>query len=147
MKNKKYLGMLGLGCAALLLTGCGSGKELKCTMDMSDQMAGLGTMKAEIVVDYDSKGETPEKATMKMVVEITSEDVTDEMVDSLEDSLKTTCDDEDANYESCEVKRDGRKITLEATGKAEDMEDAEIEADQTLEEAKKEMEEAGFTCE
>lgn len=144
MKSKKYLGMLGIGCAALLLTGCGSGKQLKCEMDMSDELAGLGTMKMELIIDYDKNGETAEKATMKMEIDITTTEVevTDEQMDSLEKSLEKNCEEED--FDSCTVKRDGKKVTLTATSSKP--EDVEASANRTYEEAKKELTEEGYTC-
>ena len=145
MKNKKYLGLLGLGCGVLLLTGCG-GKTLNCEMDMSDMLAGIGNMTAEIEIDYNSDGTEAEKATMTMTVEVTSDDVTDEMIDSLEESLQGECDTEDSRFDSCKVKRDGKKIVMTATGSADSIE-GEIEEQTTLEDAKKALEDAGYTCE
>ncbi len=151
MKNKKYLGLLGLGCGVLLLTGCGGktlsgGKTLNCEMDMSDMLAGMGNMTAEIEIDYNSDGTEAEKATMTMTVEVTSDDVTDEMIDSLEESLQGECDTEDSRFDSCKVKRDGKKIVMTATGSADSIE-GEIEEQTTLEDAKKALEDAGYTCE
>ncbi len=151
MKNKKYLGLLGLGCGVLLLTGCGGktlsgGKTLNCEMDMSDMLAGMGNMNAEIEIDYNSDGTEAEKATMTMTVEVTSDDVTDEMIDSLEESLQGECDTEDSRFDSCKVKRDGKKIVMTATGSADSIE-GEIEEQTTLEDAKKALEDAGYTCE
>lgn len=151
MKNKKYLGLLGLGCGVLLLTGCGGktlsgGKTLNCEMDMSDMLAGMGNMNAEIEIDYNSDGTEAEKATMTMTVEVTSDDVTDEMIDSLEESLQGECDTEDSKFDSCKVKRDGKKIVMTATGSADSIE-GEIEEQTTLEDAKKALEDAGYTCE
>lgn len=151
MKNKKYLGLLGLGCGVLLLTGCGGktlsgGKTLNCEMDMSDMLAGMGNMTAEIEIDYNSDGTEAEKATMTMTVEVTSDDVTDEMIDSLEESLQGECDTEDSGFDSCKVKRDGKKIVMTATGSADSIE-GEIEEQTTLEDAKKALEDAGYTCE
>lgn len=147
--NKKYLGMLGLGCGVLLLTVCGGGKTLTCKSDMSEQLAGLGKWDTEVILDYDNDGEKVESTTMKMTIEFTNEDVTDEMIDSFKETLGQSCGSEDAeSFDKCEVKKDGRKLTLEAKGPAEANDDlAGITEKTALEEAKKLLEEQGFTCE
>lgn len=146
--NKKYLGLVGLGCGVLLLTGCGSANTLNCSMDMDDMLAGLGTMKAEVELEYDKDGKEVKGASMKMVVEITNDDVTDDMLDSLEEELNGQCEDGEGDFDDCSVKRDGKKITLKASGDVEKIaESEEIAKDTTKEKAKEYFEEQGFTCE
>lgn len=146
--NKKYLGLVGLGCGALLLTGCGGGKTLTCKSDMSEQLAGLGNWNTEISLNYDNDGKKVESATMKMTVELTNEDVTDDMIDQFKESLNEICDDEDESFDKCEVKKDGRKITLEAKGKVDSNNALEGVTEETsLEEAKELLKNQGFTCE
>lgn len=146
MKNKKYLSALGLGCVTLLLTGCGSGKTLTCKMDLSDQMAGLGTMKTEIKLDYDSNGEKSKSATVKMEVELTGDDVTSDLLDTFESSLKKSCDEEGTGYKTCETKKEGNKVILEGTVEPNSLTE-DSEEDKSLESAKKYFEGMGYTCE
>ena len=98
MKNKKLLSILGIGCSLLLLVGCSNSesnkgndnkdnenvndgasvvKKLNCSMDFSDSMNGLGTMKMEVLVEYNEDGSVPQEATMIEEIEITSEEIAD----------------------------------------------------------------------
>lgn len=135
MKNKKYLGMLGLGCATLLLTGCG-GNKLTCTM--SEEQEGMGKTEAEVVFNYDSDGKKIESIDMEMSMELES----DEMVDMYKGFFDEMCEDEDAPS-NCKVKTSGNKITLTASGEASDM---DYEAETSKEDLKAELEDDGYTC-
>lgn len=149
--NKNILKVAALGCGVLLLTGCGSnGKTLNCEFDMSDQLSGLGTWNTYVDFEYDKDGKETKSATMKMVVNITSEDVTDELIDSLKETLEDICasaEDDENGLEKCEVKVDGKKVTLEAKGSVENLNTLDgIVQETSYEDAKKSLEDAGFTC-
>ena len=158
MKGKKYIiGMLGLTVAgALVLTGCGNnknieqkdeGKKLVCTLDMSSELSGLGNMFTSIEFDYDKDGKEIKKATLGIDVEITSEDVTDEMLEALEKNLKENCNDATAEFDSCDVTRNEKKIQYKAVGDPKKMEDlSDIGDSQAIEDVKKAVESEGFTC-
>ncbi|MBO5375662.1 MAG: hypothetical protein J6A52_02295 [Bacilli bacterium] len=135
MKNKKYLGVLGLGCAALLLTGCG-GNKLTCTN--TEEQDGFGKSTEKIVFNYDKDGKKIESLDMEMSIELES----DEMIDMYKGFLDQMCEDEDAPSD-CKVKTSGKKLTLTASGKAEDM---DYEEGTSMEEVREELEEEGYTC-
>ncbi len=150
--NNKILKGVALGCGVMLLAGCGSsGKTLSCEYDMSDQLSGLGKWNTTVNLEYDKDGKETKNASMKMVVEVTSDDVVDEFIDSLKDTLDNVCanaEDEEGNgLEKCEVKRDGKVVTLEAKGSVEKIDSLDgITSATTYDEAKKLLEEQGFTC-
>ena len=145
MKNKRYLGfMLG---AVLLLTGCGGEKQLVCEIDESDTLADLGTTKTEITLDYNDDGTQPQKVVMRVVVDITNEEVTDEVVDVFEETFKEVCSSEDEEFESCDTKREGKKITLEVVGDADFLnQDIGLTESTTLKKARELFEDNGYTC-
>ena len=77
MKNKKYLGVLGLGCAALLLTGCG-GNKLTCTN--TEEQDGFGKSTEKIVFNYDKDGKKIESLDMEMSIELESDEINNETI-------------------------------------------------------------------
>lgn len=144
--RKKTLGIIGLGCSALFLTACGGSDEshtLTCTKDMSDALGSLGTWNTEMKIDYNSNETKVEGFKMTMEMNLTSDEVTEEMMTVFEENLKDVCNS--GEYESCNTKRDNKKVTLEASGSAEKMGD-NVDVNESLEETKKSLEEEGFTC-
>lgn len=160
--KKKMLGLVGLGCSFLLLVGCGqteNNKEndkdkdnenpveeknkLACSMDLSDAMSGLGTMKMELVVDYDEEGKTPQELTLVQKIEMTSEEVTEDIINSLATNLEEeTCTDE---FNNCSVVVEGKKITLTAVG-SPSIVTGEEEESKTYDAAKEYFEGMGYSC-
>ena len=138
--KKKNLAVFTLGCGLLLLTGCG-GNKLTCTVDMSDELDGFGTMEAEVVFHFDSDWKKVEEFDMEMIVEL-SDEFEDEAMDLFKGQLEEMCEGDDAPKD-CEVKVKGNKATLTASGDSEIM---EIEEDMTKEEVIEAMEDEGFTC-
>lgn len=135
MKNKKCLGILGLAGATLLLTGCG-GNKLTCTM--SEEQEGMGKSEAELVFKYDKDGKKIENIDMKMSIELEN----DEMLETYKGFFDEMCEDEDAPSD-CKVKTSGNKLTLTASGSADDM---DYESETSMEELKEDLEEDGYTC-
>jgi len=138
MKNKKLLGVIGLGCSALLLTGCG-GKKLTCTME--DEQEGMGTMTMEMVFHFDKEGEKVENLDMEMGIEF-DKDIDDEMKEFYESYFEETCEDEDAP-EDCKVSTKDNSVTLKASGTPEEL---DYDSDGNYDEIKEEMEDDGYTC-
>ena len=149
MRNKKSLTFLGLGCSILLLTACGGGEvnnTLSCTADMSDDLGSVGTMKAEVDMKFNDENTEITRTTMKLIVEV-NEYIDESLVSVFEESIQGTCDTEGKNYESCEIKRDGKKITLTAVGDPSKMDElGDISKDGSVEEIKKILKNEGFTC-
>jgi len=133
--NKKYLGMVGLGCGLLLLTGCG-GNKLTCTM--SEEEEGVASSEAEVVIHYDSDWKKIESIDMEMSIEV--ED--DEMLEMYEGFFGGMCEMDEAPKE-CDVKTKGNKITLSASGDAKEM---DYEQDTSKEDLIEQLENEGYTC-
>ena len=96
---------------------------------------------------YDKDGKEIKKATLGIDVEITSEDVTDEMLEALEKNLKENCNDATAEFDSCDVTRNEKKIQYKAVGDPKKMEDlSDIGDSQAIEDVKKAVENEGFAC-
>ena len=138
MKNKKYLGMLGLGCAALLLTGCGGGNKLTCTK--SEEKEGEGKTTTEVIFTYDKDWKKIENVDMEMSIEL--ED--DKELDTIKAFLDAACEDEDAP-KNCKVKSSGKKVALTASGSPKDI-DMDYDVETSKEDIKADLEEDGYTC-
>ena len=140
MKNKKCLGIFGLAGATLLLTGCG-GNKLTCTM--TEEMEGLMKGDAEVVVTFDKDWKKVTEVSSEQTVEILIEDVTDEDIDELAEDAKSECDDYGDEASKCDVKKNGKKVTLSVKGKPSIY---DLEEDMTKEEVIEALEEEGYTC-
>ncbi len=133
--KKKYLLLLGLGCGALFLTGCGgSAKELKCVQE--DKESGS---KMEMVVEFNDDETKVEKATVTMVADLSEAGeelaaLVKENPDMLKSMFCTESDD-------CDVKLDGNTVTAKYSVTEFDEEDQGSKAD-----IKKELEDEGFSC-
>ena len=133
--NKKLLGILGIGCGLLLLTGCGgSSNTLTCSKEADGQ-----NMTTSISFDKDGK---PESATLEIVMDGSEEEgVTKENIGDYAEMVEAYFCSED--YDSCKVTTSGLTITLKATAKPSAL---DLEEEATKEDLKKEAEEDGFTC-
>ena len=138
MKNKKLLGVIGLGCSALLLTGCG-GKKLTCTME--EEADGMGTTKMEMVFHFDKEGKKVESLDMEMAIEY-DKDIKDETKEFYEGFFEETCEDEEAPKD-CKVTAKDDSISLKASGTPEEL---DYDAEGDYDEIKEEMEDDGYTC-
>ena len=133
--NKKYLGMVGLGCGLLLLTGCG-GNKLTCTAVEEEE--GFGSSDTKIVFHYDSDWKKIESIDMEMSVDLES----DEMLEMYKGFFDEMCEMDEAPKD-CEVKTKGNNITLKSSGSAEEM---DYEKETSKEEVIENLEEEGYTC-
>lgn len=140
MKNKKCFGLLGLAGATLLLTGCG-GNKLTCTM--SEEMEGLMKADAEVTISFDKDWKKITEVSADQTVEILVEDVTDEDIDELADEAKAECDDFGEDASKCDVKKNGKKVTLSVKGKPSVY---DLEEEMTKEEVIEALEDEGYTC-
>lgn len=151
--NKKTLKILGIGCALFLLTGCGSssngssGNVLTCKQDLSNSMAGLGTMSTEVKLTYDEEGKNPQSAKVTMEIELNEENATSDVLKQFEDTLKTSCETEAAGYKTCTTKIDGNKVIMEGTVEPSSLTEGDTSnGDKDMNAAKKYFEEIGYTC-
>ena len=134
MKKINYLGLVGLGCGALLLSGCGGkAHTLTCELNTDDQ-------KQKVEFQFNSDETKAEKLYMEMTMKI-NEDVTDDQIDQAKDAMKSGC--EDAGYKNCKISVSGRNLTysFETTPDVLGYDPAN-----TLEETKKDDESDGYTC-
>lgn len=137
---KKYLFGLSL-CAALLLTGCG-GKTLKCTR--TEEESGM-KMSEEIVAKF----KEDKISSIVLNAEIEVPDDMKELMDAFKSSLEEEFKGD--NYKDAKVKietKDNRiiaKVEMDATKLTkEQLEDINLK--DTFEEAKKSLEEQGYSC-
>lgn len=128
MKKKVILSLLVMS-SLFVLTACGGGKKLTCTMEEEGNK-----MTANIVFDKD--GTKVEKATVDSTFAFEDEDTAKQMVDF----LKSACEGEDAPKD-CSVKQKGKEVTMTMSGDAE-----ESEMTGTYDEVKADLIEEGYTC-
>lgn len=128
MKKKVILSLLVVS-SLFVLTACGGGKKLTCTMEEEGNK-----MTANIVFDKD--GTKVEKATVDSTFAFEDEDTAKQMVDF----LKSACEGEDAPKD-CSVKQKGKEVTMTMSGDAE-----ESEMTGTYDEVKADLIEEGYTC-
>ena len=134
MKKINYLGLVGLGCGALLLSGCGGKSHtLKCELKSDSQ-----EQVVEIEFDKD------EKKAKNLYYELTiklDEGITDEQINEAKNSLKEGC--ESQGNKNCKVSSSKNKITYSFETEPDN---SGFDASGSLEEVKKLAEEDGFSC-
>lgn len=133
MKNTKVLGLVGLGCSALLLTGCG-GSSHTLTCDLKEE-----TQELHVEAKYNDKETVVEKVSMEMVMSV-PEGTSDSDMEVYKSLLEGNCSA--AEYDKCEASVKGNKVVLEVEGNSDTLDFGKG----TLEEAKKAAEEKGYTC-
>ena len=131
---KKYLGLVGLGCGALLLAGCG-GKSHTLTCTMKDD-----TQKQTVEIQFNSDETKAEKISMELVMTF-DDSVTSEQLVQSQEALKEGC--ESAGYTNCKAKVSGHELTYSFDGTPETV---GFEANGKLEDVKKDAEADGYTC-
>ena len=100
--KKMYLGVLGLACGALLLTGCGgSSHTLKCTQKYGDN-------EMTLTIYYNSDNTKAESITGVTIVDETNK--TEEEFESHRDAIEEQC--RNIDVKSCKVTTNGKKIIL-----------------------------------
>jgi hypothetical protein len=100
--KKMYLGLVGLGCGALLLTGCGgSAHTLKCTQKYGDN-------EMTLTIYYNSDETKAESITGETIVDETKK--TEEEFESHRDAIEDQC--KNIDVKSCKVTTSGKKIIL-----------------------------------
>lgn len=134
MKKINYLGLVGLGCGALLLSGCGGkAHTLTCEMNTDDQ-------NQKVEIQFNSDETKAEKLFMEMTMTI-ADDITDEQVTQAKDAMKSGC--EDAGYKDCKVSVSGKKLTYSFEAEPDVL---GYDTSNNLEDTKKEAEADGYTC-
>lgn len=133
MKKINYLGLVGLGCGALLLAGCGKSHTLTCTMKSDDQSQ-------TIEIGFNSDETKAETVWMEMTMNL-GDDVTEEQVSQSKDAIQQGC--EQAGYKKCKVSTSGKKLTYSFESTPDE---AGFEAEGTLEDTKKAAEADGYSC-
>lgn len=137
MKNIKLLGLIGLGCGALLLTGCGGGgHSLTCSATEDD-----GSV-TKITFNYDSEEKELQSVDVSSEIDI-PDTATDDDVAAAKENGKARC----AYYPNatkCEVSQSGKTLKFYIEGlKAEDL---NYTGNDSLEKVKQDMENDGYTC-
>ena len=134
MKNKFYLGLIGVGCGLLFLTGCGSSNKVTCTATQEEDGK---KMSAEIVATLDGDKVKSVAATL----EFDSEETASQYYGFI--SLANAFAEEGG--EKIDAKLDGKKIVVNNYEKmSEQGEIAGLTKDEFIK--KMEADEAGFKC-
>lgn len=131
---KKYLGLVGLGCGVLLLSGCG-GKAHTLTCTMKDD-----TQTQTVEIKFNDEETKAENVSMELVMTF-DDSVTSEQLEQSKDALKEGC--ESAGYKNCKASTSGNKLTYSFEGTPETV---GFEAEGKLEDVKKAAESEGYSC-
>ena len=136
----KFFGLVGIGCLAVLLTGCGgkgnSEHALKCVKKTEGQ-------EVTIEIQYNDEETKAESATLDMIVPIPS-GTSESEIQIAKSTLKSSCSS--GTYEKCEVNETKEALTMHFEGTPENI--SGIEDSKTLKEAKESLEaDLGYTCE
>lgn len=152
MKNKKYLGILGIGAMALLLTGCGGNKELTCSQEVNK------VTKITASFEYNTDETEIKNAELRLTVDISKVDFEEfEYEGTKEELLKETQQEwlegcEDEGLSDCKVTEETENgFVIVGKGNLEELEenfDLEgLNKKMLLEENKKAWETQGYSCE
>lgn len=134
MKNLKVLSIVSICCGMLFLTGCGKSHSLTCDIEEGDQSVSM-------TLNYNDDETIIESVEMKTEVEI-PEGTTDEEIDEAKESFESIyCSNE--NAKKCDIEKKGNKLVITYET---DPESVGIDAEMTLEDAKKDAEKDGATC-
>ena len=136
MKKYNLLGLVGLGCGALLLSGCFGGDNshtLKC-----EQSA--GGQKNAIEIEFNDDETKAQKVSMEITMDL-GDDVTDAQMEQSKEQLKTNC--EESGYQDCKVTSNGSKLTYHFAGDAEKM---GVDGSTDLKTIKSGLEDDGYSC-
>lgn len=138
MKNVKYLVFVGLGCASLLLTGCGSEKShiMTCTLSSDGGIR-------EFIFEYDEDDEKVIGANMSMSI-ILPDDVFDEEIEKIKASFEKSCSDEENLFKNCSISVKDNVIEATGTLTAEGLKDEMFSL--SKEETKSALEEGNYIC-
>ena len=143
---KKIISSALLLVAVFALTGCvGSSKTLSCTIDQTNQLNGMGTMSSSIVSHF--KGVSLESMDIQMNLEITSSTIGEENMGTFKTIFDKVCKDglNGITLPQCDVKQDGKKLSLDATVEKKDIKDKSGTYG-TVDATKKDLEKQGYTC-
>ena len=122
---KKIILLISIVFVSVLLIGCGKKHQLTCTMTQNGA-------ESKIIAYFNNKEDRLVKMHMSLSMDLGNKKAANKY-------KKTAC--EDSEYDSCKVEVDGTKVTIS-------YEQKKINKDEqsTLADAKKELEEEGFTC-
>ena len=112
----KYIKFAAVACIGFALTGCGGGKKISCTRTEEDSFEGKSTEK--ITYEFSKDGNSIEKYIEESSVKFTDKylEYQDEDIEYFAKSAESTCEDyEDSEITTCDVKVDGKKITMTLT--------------------------------
>ncbi len=153
MKNVKYLGFVGLGCAALLLTGCGGESSNSGTGSNKDKdntpvrhvltcTKTEGTDVETLEYEFNDKEDKVEGVKMIMTSEV-PEGVSDDDIKEAKDYLEELlCSD--GVLTGCNTSVKGNKLQFEATVTSSGLEDEEFKG--SKQEIKSSLESDGYSC-
>lgn len=156
---KKYFGFALLLSFAFLLTACGSSDDekdtvkpetkqgLSCTIKGSNTEVAQST--TQVILDYNDDATLITKYT-KVETTVFTEQYA-QFAEFTENEWKAACDQNLQHFESCDVTRDGASVVMKgvikvSADRAEELNEG-VFAKTSREEAKKNYETAGYTCE
>ncbi len=137
MKKYNLLGLIGLGCGALLLSGCFGGGENSHTLKCEQSAGG---QKNVIEIEFNDEETKAQKVIMEITMDL-GEDVTDEGMEQSKEQLKANC--EETGYQDCKVTSSGTKLIYHFAGSAEKM---GVDGSTDLKTIKEGLEEDNYSC-
>lgn len=143
---KKVLSICLMCALSLILVGCGKKQTIDCTIDLSNQMYGMGTIEANAKFYFE--GNSFESADIKYDIKVTSSRFTDSDIQALKSNFDEVCDSKDLNgikLSTCTTKLDGKNITVNATIVKKDIEN-QADTYGSVSATKKDLEKQGYTC-
>lgn len=137
----KILSVVGL---LFILTGCkDSTKQLVCTLDQSSSLNEGVNAEIEIVLKYEKDKITDEEENVYFKLD---DSIDEDTINSMVEQLNTMCDNDSINFKNCKVSKENNTVTFKSTRSINDLNDADINEDTSFEDAKKVMENRGYTC-
>ena len=134
MKKINYLGLIGIGFGALVLTGCGGkAHTLVCDLKSGDQSN-------HIEIEFNDDETKAEKISLELSMNV-GDEATEEQIDQTKQYLEEGC--KSSGYSDCKVSVDGKKIVYSYSTTPEE---SGMETTGKIEDVKKAAEEDGYTC-
>ncbi len=131
--KRKIISLIGIGCGALLLTGCGDNNShiLSCTQKTDGQ-------ETTITINYNEDETKAKSIKVETIVDVAEE--SDEIIELIKKELESRCDKYEAK--SCKVTIDDKKLLMA-------IEEAPENSDygsQSLKDVKKSITSSGYEC-
>ena len=137
---KKGILLFGIAGACLLLTGCGNNAKLKCTMNTSG---------VDVNFNVAFKGNKIDAMDLKYAMDLSS--YTDSQINILKDQdlctgLKSDMTEFSEAFSDCKQTLEDKKLNITANFDVNKISTEQQNKMQTPEDAKKDLENSGYTC-